>query len=169
MPREDADIDRAVRARGLAERGHQAERREAIERFVERVLADRIVDHREFLAAGDLVDARDEILAAVVDRMVAAIRLGERRLLVVADRADHGGAEMLGPLADDQPDPAGRGVDQDRLAGFTTWVRRIRYQAVMPFSIIAAPCWSVMPSGSGTSRSAGMTRASLYAPSGPPA
>ena len=49
--------------------------------------------------------------------MVAAILLGERGLLVVADGAEHGGAEMLCPLADDQPDPAGRGMDQDRLAG----------------------------------------------------
>ena len=44
------------------------------------------------------------------------MRLGERRLLVAADRADHGGAEMLRPLADDEADPAGGGVDQDGLA-----------------------------------------------------
>src|SRR6185503_14682268 len=56
------------------------------------------------------------LLAAVVDRVVAAMGLGERRLLVVADRADHRGTEMLGPLADDETDTAGRGVDQDRLA-----------------------------------------------------
>ena len=101
-----------------AEQRGDAERREAVERFVERVLADGVVDDRHFLAAGDLVDARDEILARVDDGVVAAMGLGELRLFVVADGADHGGAEMLGPLADDQADAARRGMDQDGLAGF---------------------------------------------------
>ena len=43
--------------------------------------------------------------------------LRELRLLVAADGADHGGAEMLGPLAEDQADAAGRGVEQDGVAG----------------------------------------------------
>src|SRR5207244_13145911 len=88
------------------------------ERFVESVLADRIIDDRQSLALGQLTDPGDEILAPVVDRVVAAVTLGEGGLLVVADGADHGGAEMLGPLPDDKPGAAGRGLDQDRLAGF---------------------------------------------------
>ena len=44
--------------------------------------------------------------------------LGKLCLLVAADRADHGDAEMLGPLAEDQADAARRGMQQDGLAGF---------------------------------------------------
>src|SRR5665213_1143340 len=104
------------RSRRLAEQRHQPQRRQAVERFEEGVLADRIVDYRQLLAAGDLVDPGNEILAAVKDRVVAAMRLGERRLFLAADRADHRRAEMLRPLAGDEPDPASGGVDEDRLA-----------------------------------------------------
>ena len=41
---------------------------------------------------------------------------GDRRLLVRPDGADDRRPEGLQPLAGDQPDPAGRGVEQDRLA-----------------------------------------------------
>ena len=44
--------------------------------------------------------------------------LGELRLVVAADGADDGGAEMLRPLAEDKADAARRGVKQDRVAGF---------------------------------------------------
>ena len=101
-----------------AEQRGDAERRQAIERFQERVLADGIVHHRHLLAAGDLLDAFDEILLGVNDRVGAAMGLGEFRLLLAADGADHGGAEMLGPLAEDQADAAGRGMQQNGVAGF---------------------------------------------------
>ena len=45
------------------------------------------------------------------------MRAGEFRLLGRADRADHRGAEMLGPLRGDEPDAAGGGVEQDGVAG----------------------------------------------------
>src|ERR1700722_8169031 len=48
--------------------------------------------------------------------MVAAMALGERRFLRAAHRAYHRRAEMLGPLASDKPHPAGRGMNEDRLA-----------------------------------------------------
>ena len=48
--------------------------------------------------------------------MVAAVGLGQARLLVRSDRADDGRPERLRPLAGDQPDAAGRRVPQDRLA-----------------------------------------------------
>src|ERR1700726_2643824 len=38
----------------------------------------------------------------------------------------------------------------------TLWIWRMRYCTVRPLSIIAAACWSEMPSGSTTSRSAGI-------------
>ncbi len=44
--------------------------------------------------------------------------LRELRLLVAADSPDHGRAEMLCPLAEDQTDAAGRRMQQDRIAGF---------------------------------------------------
>ena len=108
----------STRAGRLPEQRGDAERRQAIQRFEERVLADGIVDHRHLLAAGDLVDAFDEILARVDDGVGAAMGLGELGLFVAADGADHGGAEMLGPLAEDQADAAGRGMQQDGVAGF---------------------------------------------------
>jgi hypothetical protein len=42
--------------------------------------------------------------------------------------------------------------------GFTAWVRRSRYCAVMPWSIMAAAVRASMPSGSTTRRSAAMAR-----------
>ena len=59
----------------------------------------------------------DEILLAVVDDVVEAMRLGERDLVGRAGGADDGRAEMFRPLAEDQPDAAGGGVKQDRVAG----------------------------------------------------
>ena len=102
----------------MPEQRGDAERREAVERFQERVLADGVINDRNFLAAGDLVDALHEILAGVDDGVGAAMGLRELRLLVAADGADHGGAEMFGPLAEDQADAAGRGMQQDGIAGF---------------------------------------------------
>ena len=49
-------------------------------------------------------------------RQIYAVGAGELGLFVAADRADDGCAERFRPLADDQPDAAGCGVDQDRLA-----------------------------------------------------
>jgi hypothetical protein len=46
--------------------------------------------------------------------------LASLRLLVAADGADHGDAEMLGPLAEDQADAARRSMEQNGLAGFDT-------------------------------------------------
>jgi hypothetical protein len=49
--------------------------------------------------------------------MVAAMGPRQLRLLLRADRADDGGAEMIGPLAGDEADAAGRGMEEDRLPG----------------------------------------------------
>ena len=46
------------------------------------------------------------------------MRLGEPGLVCAADGADDGRAEMLRPLAEDEADAAGGGVDQDDVAGF---------------------------------------------------
>jgi hypothetical protein len=45
--------------------------------------------------------------------MVAAVCSGNRGLLIIPDRPDDRRAERLRPLAHDEPDTAGRGVDQN--------------------------------------------------------
>ena len=50
------------------------------------------------------------------DDMGRAMGARQFGLLLGGDHADHGGAEMLCPLAHDQPDTAGRGVDDDGVA-----------------------------------------------------
>jgi hypothetical protein len=62
------------------------------------------------------LDPLGEVLARVDDGVVAAVCLGQRRLLVGTDGADHGDAQCPRPLADDQADTAGRGMDQDGVA-----------------------------------------------------
>ena len=67
--------------------------------------------------AGELPDLLAPVrLLAVVDRVMAAVRLGQLGLLGRADGADHGGAEVIEPLAGDQPDAAGGGVHETGLA-----------------------------------------------------
>ncbi len=49
--------------------------------------------------------------------MIAAMGFGEFRLCGAADGADNGGAELLQPLAGDEPDTAGGGVEENGIAG----------------------------------------------------
>ena len=110
---EQPGLERRHRPRGVAEAHHHAARAEAVQRALERVLADRIVDHRQAFALGDLAHPVGEVLLGIDDRVIAAVGAGEPRLGAAADGPDHRRAQMLGPLAEDQPDPAGRGVDQN--------------------------------------------------------
>ena len=71
-----------------------------------------------FRALGDLVHPLGEILLAIEDHVPCAGLLGQRRLFRCAYAADHGCAKRLAPLAQDEPNPAGRRVDQDRVALF---------------------------------------------------
>ncbi|MGY4619448.1 hypothetical protein ACVWZ4_004675 [Bradyrhizobium sp. USDA 4472] len=48
------------------------------------------------------------------------MRLGELGLLIAADGTDHGCAEMLGPLAQDQANAARRGMQQNGVASLHT-------------------------------------------------
>src|SRR3546814_18758774 len=64
------------------------------------------------ISLGDLLDPCDEIRGAVVDQVVVAILPGQLRLVGAAHRADHRGAERLGPLAEDQADATGGGMEQ---------------------------------------------------------
>ena len=58
-----------------------------------------------------------DVLARVEDDVVAAVGAGQLGLRVARDGADHGQAQQLGPLGDDQADAAGGGVQQDGVAG----------------------------------------------------
>src|SRR3546814_11013734 len=69
-------------AGGGAEQHHRAARPEAVERALEGILADRVIDHRHALAVGQLLHAGDEVLAAVVDGVVAAMRFRQRCLFL---------------------------------------------------------------------------------------
>ena len=48
--------------------------------------------------------------------MVAAVPAGALGFVLAADGADHGGAQVARPLAQQLPDPAGGGLDQDDAA-----------------------------------------------------
>jgi len=114
---EQAEIERLDAAGRLAEQRDEAERRQAIERFEERVLADGVVNHRHHLSAGDLLHTGDEVLLRVVDDMGAAVLARQRSLPLAAHGADHGRAEVLRPLAEDEADATSRGAQQDGIAG----------------------------------------------------
>src|SRR5664279_4866145 len=85
--RQEAEVERLDAARRLAEQGRDTERRQAIQRFQERVLADGVVNHGHLLAPRDLVDAFYEILARVDDGMC---------LLYTSDAADEEDSVDLG-------------------------------------------------------------------------
>ena len=117
LGRQVFQIQRFDGARGLTEADHEAEGPEAVERFHECGLADRIVDHGQAFAAGDFRHPLDEILIRVVDDMIAAMAPGEFGLGFAADGADDRGAQMFRPLTEDETDAAGGGVNQDRVRG----------------------------------------------------
>src|SRR5690606_35373044 len=96
------DVGDADDARGIAEARHQPARTKAIERLLERRLANAIIDDIDTLAAGDFLDPLGEIFLAIVDDMVAAMGASKLDLFFTACRADHGGAECFGPLCRDE-------------------------------------------------------------------
>ena len=114
--RELRQLDRVGRARRIAEADQVAAPLQALHGAAQRVLARRVIHDRHARAVGDLLHLLDEVLVLVVDRVVAAMGLRELGLLLAAHGADHGDAQVVQPLAGDQPDTAGRRVPQDGLA-----------------------------------------------------
>ena len=114
--RQQGDIERVDRAGRRAEADERAERPQAIQRAGEGRLADAVIDRRAQLAAGNLLDPGDEILAAVEDGFVGAGFAREPGLVLAAHGADHGRAEQPRPLAQDEADAARRRMDEDRVA-----------------------------------------------------
>src|SRR6185437_83785 len=90
---------------------------QAVERGGKDALADAVIDDVAKRALGDIAHALDEILLAIKDRVIAAMGAGKFGLFRAADRADHGRAAELRPLASDEADAARRGVKEDGLAG----------------------------------------------------
>ena len=107
---QQSQIECVDRAGGIAEAGEKPARPETIERAQESVLADPVIDDRNTFAAGDVLDAGDEIFSPIIDDMGAAMGTGELGFFIGADGADQGDAEMFCPLAGNQADAAGGGV-----------------------------------------------------------
>src|SRR5438045_5524473 len=79
------------------------------------MLADRIEDHRQFLAAGDTGNFRYEILFRIEDRVVAAVGMGyfgfSFRRNGTDDRCPEGGR----PLTENETRSAGGGMHEDQV------------------------------------------------------
>ena len=116
LGRQDADIHRRHRTRGIAEAHHQPERRQAVDAGVPGVLAHAVIHRRHHGPAGDPLHLGRQI-AMAHHRMRRTVRTGEFRLLLGRDHADDRRAEVLRPLAKDQPHAAGGGMHHDRVAG----------------------------------------------------
>ncbi|CAD5377767.1 hypothetical protein OF001_U230019 [Pseudomonas sp. OF001] len=110
-------IERRDRPGGGADADQQAAALERVQRGHEGVLADAVEHHVDADAIGQLAHALGDVLVAVVDGVVAAMGAGDFGLGLGGHGADHGQAEQLGPLRDDQADTAGGGVQQDGVAG----------------------------------------------------
>ncbi len=112
------DVERGREAGRLAEGNQVAERRQAVQAFVEGVFAHRIVDCLHPLAPGDPLDLGQEILLRVQDDFVCARLTRQLCLFFGGGRADHPRALLFGDLGQQQTDAPGRGVHQAPIAGF---------------------------------------------------
>ena len=72
----------------------------------------------DFLTVGDLFQALDDILFAIVNDLPGAGLFGAFSFLRAADGTDQLRAQRFGPLTGDEPDAAGRRMKQERLARF---------------------------------------------------
>ena len=104
--------ERRHRTRGVAETHEHSARLEAGQRARKCGLADAVIDDVAKLVAADLLDARHEILVVVEDDVIAAIGEREVGLRLGTDGADDMGAERPRPLACQQADSAGGGMNQ---------------------------------------------------------
>ena len=115
LGRQDGGRKGRRRAGRRTEAGEQAERLQAVHRLVPGVLADRVVDHLHATPAGDLLDPRQEVFLAVVDGVSGALLLRQSALRCRPGRSDQLQSEGACPLARDQPDAAGRRMEQHEI------------------------------------------------------
>jgi hypothetical protein len=125
------------------------------------VSADGVHDHVTPLPPVSSCTSCDPILVAIVDAGFGPVIEGKLAFVVRARGADQADALRRGPLAGHQADTPGRGMEQDVVA--LADGRRAAKQVMrgQPLSIIAAPSSIEMPSGSGQTCAAFMTRASV--------
>ena len=102
--------DRWMRRRAPCSRGAKSRGRRR------RFLAHGVVDDVDAFAARDTVRLLDEVLLGVEDDLVGPRLPGELRLLLGACGPDHGRPPQLRDLDEKEPDTAGRGVHERRLA-----------------------------------------------------
>src|SRR5262249_49616536 len=102
----------------MQERDHDeaAFEREAAEVLLDVIASDHVEDHVDAALARDARNLDDEVLRAIVDRMIGAHLPAERGLLVASGRGDDAGAVLLRELDRGQPDAARAAVDQRGLA-----------------------------------------------------
>src|SRR5262249_3428924 len=113
---QNVDVEGIDRSRRRAEAYEDAERLDAIEGGRKGRLANAVIDHLAQLPTGDLLHLGDEILVAVEDHVMGAVFLGEFGFVSRSDGADYVRPEVVGPLAGDEPDAAGGGMDKHVIA-----------------------------------------------------
>src|SRR5690554_2192933 len=75
-----------------------------------------VIDHVHALAPGDYANAGREILAGIIDHVIATPGAGNLALFRASRGPDHLRAQARSPLAGDLADATGSGMDEDRLA-----------------------------------------------------
>ncbi len=110
-------LERGHRARGCAIERHQPEWRRAVQRAHEGMLAHRVIDHARLAPVRGSNHLLHPVRLRIVDGDIAPRRAGHFALLGRAGGTDHGGAERLGPAAEDLPYAARGGVHQYDVAG----------------------------------------------------
>ncbi len=79
-------------------------------------LAHAVVYHPHAVASGGFLDLFGEVLLGVVDHVVRPGLPGQLRLLVCGDGGEDVAAQVFDHLGQDQPHPAGAGVNDNRVA-----------------------------------------------------
>ena len=105
------------RSGGVAEADHEAAGSETVEGLLEGRRADAVVDHRQHGAIAEFAHPRHHVVLRC--QQAVRVAVGERPLALAfaADDTDDLGADGRGPLAEEQADAAGRGVEQCLLPG----------------------------------------------------
>jgi hypothetical protein len=101
---------------GPAEEDEVAAGSQGVEALIEGVLAYAVVDDVDALATGDVFRLFGEVLLSVQDHLVRPGAFGELRLLLGRDGTDGARPAQLRELAQKEPDPARRRVDERGLA-----------------------------------------------------
>ena len=111
---EHAEIDPFHLSRRVAVAHHEAARCQTVEAGVEGVTAGPVIDHVGHRALGHAFDVLRELVGSD-QNVVRAMCYGELLLFFGRDNADDVGAEVFGPLTENEPDAAGGGMNDDHV------------------------------------------------------